>query len=73
MTKQTAITVYNFRTLDGGFESSPVSSFKATRQAILEHFSGDPIEATAESVAVSELDRHGCFRRLTAEWGDLGA
>ena len=51
MANQTTITVYNFRTLDSGFESAPVSSFKATRQAIIEHFSGDPIEATAECAA----------------------
>ncbi len=26
------VTVYNFRSLDSGFESAPVSSYKATRQ-----------------------------------------
>jgi hypothetical protein len=73
MANKTTITVYNFRTLDSGFESAPVSSFKATRQAIIENFSGDPIEATAESVPLDEVDQDGCFRRLTTEWGDLGA
>lgn len=65
------VAVYNFRTLDSGFESSPVSSFKATRRAIVEVFGGDPIEGTEQWVPRSELDEQGRYRRRATGWGDL--
>lgn len=65
------VTVYNFRVLDRGFESAPVSAFKATRQAILERFGGDPIEGTGEQVSLEDLDAQGRFQRRATGWGDL--
>ena len=65
------VTVYSFRSLDSGFESAPVSSFKATRQAIAEVFGGDLLEGTGEKVNPSELDADGSFRRRPTGWGDL--
>jgi hypothetical protein len=70
-TEQAHVTVYHFRTLDSGYESAPVSGFKATRQAIVEHFGGDPIEATAQRVPRAELDDTGRWRRLATGWGEL--
>lgn len=65
------VTVYNFRMLDSGFESAPVSTFKATRQAILDVFGGDPIDSTEERVARDELDAEGRYRRRATGWGEL--
>ena len=65
------VTVYNFRILDSGFESAPVSTFKATRQAILDVFGGDPIDCTEEQVGLDELDADGRYRRLATGWGEL--
>jgi hypothetical protein len=68
---QSRLTVYNFYTLDSGYESSPVSTFKATRKAIVEIFGGDPIEGTAESVPADAVDEQGRYRRLATGWGEL--
>ncbi len=65
------VTVYNFRSLDSGFESAPISCFKATRQAITEVFGGDLVEGTGEKVDPSELEADGSFRRRPTGWGDL--
>jgi hypothetical protein len=65
------VTVYNFRILDSGYESAPVSTFKATRQAIQEVFGGDPIDATEERVGFEELDAEGRYRRIATGWGEL--
>ncbi len=65
------VTVYNFRDLANGVESSAVSPFKATRKAILEVFRGDPIDATEEQVLPEDLDEMGRYRRLPTGWGDL--
>jgi hypothetical protein len=71
MNVQQQVTVYNFRSLDSGFESAPVSSYKATRQYIVGEVMGDPLEATAELVAVDDVDASGCYRRRFTAWGDL--
>jgi len=65
------VAVYNFRMLERGYESAPVSPFKATRQAITEHFRGDLLEATEELVAMADLDREGRYRRMPTGWGEL--
>jgi hypothetical protein len=70
-TQLATVTVYNFRSLDSGFESAPVSSFKATPQAIAEVFGGDLVEGTGERIDVSKLDADGSFRRRPTGWGEL--
>ncbi len=65
------VSVYNFHILDSGYESAPVSTFKATRQAILDLFGGDPIECTEERVARDDLDADGRYRRRATGWGEL--
>lgn len=71
MDANTSITVYSFYIFEHGLESARVSPCKATRQAILEVFLGDPIESTAETVEAEELDPRGCYRRLPTGWGEL--
>lgn len=70
MANQELVTVYSFRVLDSGYESAPVSRFKATREMILNEHGGDPLEATAEQVAADELDAAGRYRRVASGWGD---
>ncbi|MDP1902462.1 MAG: hypothetical protein Q8K96_18735 [Rubrivivax sp.] len=71
MNLPTQITVYSFYMFEHGFESARVSPCKATRQAILDTFLGDPIESTAEAVEPEALDARGCYRRLPTGWGAL--
>jgi hypothetical protein len=72
MNMQTAVVpVYNFRVLDSGYESARVSGFKATRQAVLDVFGGDPIESTEEHVPREDLDELGRYRRVATGWGEL--
>jgi hypothetical protein len=66
-----AITVYNFRMLDSGFETAAISTFKATRQAIVDIFGGDPLEGTGQKVDKAELDAQGRYRRIATGWGEL--
>lgn len=65
------VPVYNFRILDSGYESAPMSAFKATREAAIEVFGGDPIESTEEHVPRDALDKRGCYRRIATGWGEL--
>lgn len=65
------VTVFNFRRLEQGFESAPVSSYKATRHYIEAVIRGDPLEITAEAVPADDLDVQGCYRRLTTRWGEV--
>ena len=65
------VTVYNFRSLDSGFESAEVSSFKATPEAIVDVFGGALVDGTGEQVDARELDADGSFRRRPTGWGDL--
>lgn len=65
------VTVYSFRVLDSGYESAPVSRFKATLEAIRNVHGGDPIESTAQQVATTELDAEGRYCRIATGWGAL--
>lgn len=70
-TEETQVTVFNFRLLDSGYESASLSSFKATREAILTVFGGDPVAGTAQRVQASDLDSAGRYRRIPTGWGAL--
>ena len=65
------VTVYSFRVLDHGYETAPVSTFKARWLDIVGVFGGDPLESTAETVEADALDSHGRFRRVPTGWGAL--
>jgi len=66
------VAVYNFRDLAHGFESADLSRFKATRQAIVDIFQGDLVDATEQWVCADELDELGRYRRLPTGWGEFG-
>lgn len=65
------VAVYNFRDVSRGFELAEVSPFKATRDAIVQRFRGDPIDSTEEWVDADELDAQGRYRRIATGWGSL--
>ena len=65
------VTVYNFCNPDGRHEPAQVSTFKATRQAIVDVYGGVPLEGTQQVVRAEELDEHGRYRRLATGWGEL--
>lgn len=71
MNKSQTVTVYSFRVLDHGCETTPVSTFKARWNDILGVFGGDPLESTAETVDADELDAQGRYRRVATGWGAL--
>jgi hypothetical protein len=71
MDSNTEVAVYHFRPLDGGWESSSITGFKATRAAIVERFKGDVLEGTEEFVPADALDADGCYRRVPTGWGGL--
>lgn len=48
-----------------------VAAFKATREAIVSSFGGEPIDGTREEVARVELDDLGRYRRVATGWGGL--
>ena len=70
-TQNQVVTVYNFRIPEGRDRSAQVSTFKATRQAIMDVFGGDLLEGTDQVVGVDELDESGRYRRLATGWGEL--
>ena len=65
------VPVYNFRLLEGGFESAPLADFKATREQIRNVYHGLLLEGTQELVPVDALDDAGRYRRIATGWGQL--
>lgn len=68
------VTVYSFLVpdlayLDDG--GGRVSSFKATRDAIIKQHGGHVLEGTAQPVGRDELDAQGRYQRVATGWGDL--
>lgn len=66
-----SVPVYNFRRLEGGFESAPLADFKATREQIRNVYRGLLLEGTEELVPVDALDSAGRYRRVATGWGQL--
>jgi hypothetical protein len=66
-----SVAVYSFRPLDDGWETTRVSPFKATREAITRVFVGDVLEGTREHVSADEIDALGRWRRVPTAWGEL--
>ena len=71
MNHQRTVTVYNFRMLEFGVEMSRLAEYKATRERIAAMRNAVLLEGTEESVAASELDDQGHFRRMPTGWGAL--
>lgn len=71
MDSSQTVTVYHFRVYEPDAESFRVSSFKASRELIVERFRGDVLEGTDEQVESSALDAEGRYRRIATGWGEL--
>jgi hypothetical protein len=65
------VTVFAFRIVDAGPEAVSISSFKASREAVVERYRGEVLEGTAEVVLADELDAEGRYRRVATGWGEL--
>ncbi len=65
------VTVYHFRVCEPDVEGFHVSSFKASRELIVDRFGGIVMEGTDEQVEPSALDAEGRYRRIATGWGEL--
>lgn len=65
------ITVYAYSYYDRLAEGFLVSPHKAPKELIRQQELGDPIEPTAQAVALDELGSDGMYRRIATGWGDL--
>lgn len=72
-TQEPALTVavYSFRPLADGWETTRVSPFKATREAIANVYVGDVLEGTVEHVPACELDSLGRWFRSGVRWNGV--
>ena len=70
MQKFGTVVVHGVHLYLGHVESPEVAGFKATLEAI-KALGGDPIEGTAQTVLLSDLDRQGHYRRVATGWGEL--
>lgn len=73
MSKLKTVTVYSFVMTDYWPETSYLSPFKATKEAIRHSYGAEVLEATAEDVAISSLDDQGRYRRVATGWGELAS
>ena len=71
MREQETVTVYSFRVQEFLPESATHSTFKASRDSIVNKFKGDVLEGTGQGVPVAELDAQGRHRRIATGWGEL--
>jgi len=65
------VTVYSFRTFDVEVKRWCVSTYKATRDAIVSRLGGEVLEGTEHDVSPAEIDEHGRYRRIATGWGAL--
>ena len=71
MDQHDTVSVYSFRVFEVQSGTMTVATFKATREAIVSSFGGEPIDGTREEVARVELDNLGRYRRIATGWGSL--
>jgi hypothetical protein len=71
MEETNPVTVYNFWTYDKGPESPTLAPYKATHEEITRRWHGRVADGTGQSVAMSELDAQGRYRRVATGWGEL--
>lgn len=69
MEEQRTVTVYHFRVFEGAGELPRIVGFKTTRDRIEDHYLGEVVEGTAETVDVAALDEDGCYHRIATGWG----
>ena len=67
------VTVFHFGMREPGSDVPVVSSFKATRETIVNTLKCEVQEGTGEEVPRHALDAKGQFRRVATGWGELPA
>ena len=72
MRTRNLVTVFNFSESRRSSDAPALATYKATREAIVEHLKGTVLEGTGEEVAEEELDAQGRYRRIATGWGELG-
>jgi len=65
------VTVFHFGLHEAGSDVPVVSSFKATRETIVNTLKCEVLEGTGEEVPRHALDGKGRFRRVATGWGEL--
>lgn len=70
MQEVATVVVYGLHLYSANVENREVAGFKATLDRI-KALGGQPMEGTAQSVLLSELDRQGRYRRIATGWGEL--
>ena len=65
------VTVFHFGVRESGSDIPVVSSFKATRDTIVNSLKCEVLEGTGEEVPRHALDAQGRFRRVATGWGEL--
>ena len=65
------VTVFNFRQFESGSDMPVVSTYKATRDTIVNALRCQVLEGTGEEVPQHALDGKGRFRRVATGWGEL--
>lgn len=65
------VTVFHFGVHETGSDIPVVSSFKATRDTIVNTLKREVLEGTGEEVPRHALDSQGRFRRVATGWGEL--
>lgn len=65
------VTVFNFCQFESGSDQPVVSTYKATRDTIVNALRCQVLEGTGEEVPRDALDGKGRFRRVATGWGEL--
>lgn len=65
------VTVFNFSQFESGSDMPVVSTYKATRDTIVNTLRCQVLEGTGEEVSRHALDGRGRFRRVATGWGEL--
>lgn len=65
------VTVFNFSQFESGSDMPVVSTYKATRDTIVNALRCQVLEGTGEEVPQHALDGKGRFRRVATGWGEL--
>jgi hypothetical protein len=65
------VTVFQFSEFESGSDKPVVSTYKATRDTIVNALRCQVVEGTGEEVARVAIDSKGRFRRVATGWGEL--
>ena len=65
------VTVFQFSEFESGSDKPVVSTYKATRDTIVNALRCQVVEGTGEEVPRDAIDSKGRFRRVATGWGEL--